>query len=449
MPTFELPALFVDAVAAVTAAATGLGRPVLVNRDPGPDELAVPIDTSVALELVDPGPDGIDRAATRVWVDGALAFVGGGAPELQPGFDGPDGDVVQTADTLRVVLHPTTFFASEALVAVRVVSATVGGAHDLDATYSFRIEDRTAPRLVGGQATGQHAVDIAFDEAVQVTDASGFSLIPLDVPAVPVTVVAAEADGALVRLTVDPEMTPDVRYEVVAAGVADLSGNAVLAPYDRVVIQGFRPARPDARRFDLWSMLPKHNRREDQTGDLWRFIACLQEVTDLLLAEVDRFPEVFDIERAPVAFVDLILTDLGNPFPFDLDELGKRRLASVLVEMYRQKGTARGIINAVRFFLGVEIQAVTAYAGEALVLGESELGVDWILGPSSRFALYAFDVIVDVPLTDAERSQLRAIVEYLKPAHTHFVNLIEPAPPAFIDHWELGVSEIGVTTDLH
>ena len=101
MPSFELPALLVDAVASVAA----LDRPVLVNRDPGPDELAVPIDASVALELVDPGPDGIDRAATRVWVDGAPAFVGGGAPEVQPGFDGSDAGVVQTADTLRVVLH--------------------------------------------------------------------------------------------------------------------------------------------------------------------------------------------------------------------------------------------------------------------------------------------------------------------------------------------------------
>ena len=54
-----------------------------------------------------------------------------------------------------------------------------------------------------------------------------------------------------------------------------------------------------------------------------------------------------------------------------------------------------------------------------------------------------------MPLTDAQRSQLRAIVEYLKPAHTHCVNLIEPAPPAFIDRWELGASEIGVTMDLH
>ena len=445
MATLELPALVVDTVAAVTAAQ----RPELVNRDPGPDEVAVPIDATVALELVDAGPDGIDRAATRVWVDGALAFDGGAAPELQPGFDGPAAEVIEGADTLRVVLHPATFFASEALVTVHVVSATVGGAHTLDQTYRFRVEDRTAPRLVGGQATGQRTVELGFDEAVRVTDPAGFSLSPRDFSAVSVGVVAAEADGAVVRLTLDAEMTPDVRYEVVAHGVADLAGNAVLAPFDRATLHGFRPARPEARRFDLWSMLPKHNRREDQTGDLWRFIACLQEVTDLLLAEVDRFPEVFDLERAPEAFVDLILADLGNPFPFDLDELGKRRLASVLVEMYRQKGTARGIINAVRFFLGVEVAAVTAYAGEALVLGESELGVDWILGPSSRFARYAFDVIVGVPLTDAQRKQLRAIVEYLKPAHTHFVTLVEPAPPAFIDHWELGVSEVGVTTGLH
>ena len=445
MATLELPTLVVDTVAVVTAAQ----RPALVNRDPGPDEVSVPIDATVALELVDPGPDGIDSAATRVWVDGVLAFDGGAAPELQPGFDGPAAEVIEGADTLRVVLHPATFFASEAVVTVHVVSATLGGAHTLDQTYRFRVEDRTAPRLVGGQATGQRTVELGFDEAVRVIDPAGFSLSPRDFPAVPAAVLAAEADGARVRLTLHTELTPDVRYEVVAAGVADLSGNAVLAPFDRATVRGFLPLRPEARRFDLWAMLPKHNRRDDLTGDLWRFIACLQEVTDLLLADVDRFPEVFDLERAPEVFLDLILADLGNPFPFDLDELGKRRLASVLVEMYRQKGTARGIINAVRFFLGVELEAVTAYAGEALVLGESELGVDWILGPSNRFARYAFDVVVGVPLTDAQRRQLRAIVEYLKPAHTHFVTLVEPAPPALIDHWELGVSEVGVTTDLH
>jgi phage tail-like protein len=172
-------------------------------------------------------------------------------------------------------------------------------------------------------------------------------------------------------------------------------------------------------------------------------------VTDLVLAGVDRWPDIFDLERAPAPFVDLILADLGNPFPFDLDELGKRRLASVLVAMYGQKGTAKGIRNAIRFFLGIDIMAITAFNADALVLGESQLGVDWVLGPSGRFALYAFNIEVARVLTPRERTRLRAIVEYLKPAHRHVVDLIEPLPPVVPDHWEIGVSEVGVTTVVH
>ena len=129
--------------------------------------------------------------------------------------------------------------------------------------------------------------------------------------------------------------------------------------------------------------------------------------------------------------------------------LASVRLAAVLVEMYRQKGTAVGIRNAVRFFLGVDIAAITALAATALVLGESELGVHWELGPSDRSARYAFDVKVGRLLSVTERKRLRAIVEYLKPAHTHFVNLVEPLPPLTYDHRELGVSELGATTLLH
>jgi len=71
----------------------------------------------------------------------------------------------------------------------------------------------------------------------------------------------------------------------------------------------------------------------------------------------------------------LYLATDGKLMKFDLDTLAKRRLASVLVEMYQQKGTAKGIENAVRFFLGVQSAAITAFASDGLVLGESELGV--------------------------------------------------------------------------
>jgi len=445
MAAVELPGLYADNVAAIVA----VERPLLVNRDPGPGETGVPLEWFVALEVLDPGPDGVNRATTRVWLDAVLAFDGGSLPELQPGFDGPRAEVVETADTLRIVLDPATPFSSEATVAVRVVSQTNGGAHALDETYSFTAEDRTAPRVVAAQATAQRVVQIGFDEEILVTDPAGFAFKPLSFPAVPLAPVSATAHGSVVSLVLDREMTPDVLHEVAVTGVSDLLGNPVGAPDDRAVFAGFRPPRPAARRFDLWTMLPRHNRRSDATGDLRRFIACLQEVADLLLAEADRYPDVFDLERAPEDFLDLILRDLGDPFPFDLDGLGKRRLASVLIEMYRQKGTAAGIENAIRFFLGIDITAITAFTGTTLILGESELGVDWELGPSDRFARYAFNVEVDEPLADTERRQIRAIVDYLKPAHTHFVDLVEPGIPPVFDHWELGISELGLTTDLH
>lgn len=445
MALLELPGLVVDNVAAVIAAT----RLLLVNRDPGPAEDGVPLDSAVALEVVDTGSDGVARGATRVWLGGVLAFEGGAVPEFKPGFDGPRASVVETVDTLRVVLDPTMPFVSQAVVAIRVVSATIGGGELLSETYTFTIEDRTAPRVLAAQATAPKTVQVGFDEPVVVIDPTGFTFAALDAPAVPVLPVAADAIGSVVRIELDTELTPDVRYRVVAAGVTDVHGNTVAVPYDQAVFTGFRWAQPQGRRFDLWAMLPKHNRRGDTTGDLKRFVACLQEALDLLLAEVDRFPDLFDLERAPEAFLDAILADLGNPFPFDLDVLGKRRLASVLVEMYRQKGTAAGIRNAIRFFLGIDVESIMPFTGTTLVLGESELGVDWELGPSDRFARYAFDVTVGMALTDTQRRQLRAVVDYMRPAHTHFVDLLEPGAPATFDHWELGISELGASTDLH
>jgi phage tail-like protein len=439
--TFELPRLQVESLALLTSAS----RPVLINRDPAPGETGVPVDSVVALELVDPGPDGVDRAATRVWVDDVLAFDG----NPTAAFAGPLASVTQTDDTLRIVLHPAQLLASLASVAVHVVSRTVGGAGVLDETYAFTVEDRIAPRLVSGQAVAQRQVRLVFDEPVLLPTSAGFLVTPRGAPAVPVAVVAAEVSGNTLLASLDTEMTPDVDYEVLAFGVTDLSANPVLPPFDRVRFAGFRPARPPSRRFELWQMLPKHNRRDDTTGDLSRFIACLQEVTDLLLADVDRWPDIFDLERAPAPFLELILADLGNPFPFELDLLSQRRLAAVLVELYRQKGTAKGIQNAIRFFLGIDSAELASFNADTLVLGESALGVDWVLGPSDRFGRYAFNVAVSRILTSTERRQLRAIVEYLKPAHTHFVDLVEPVPPVIPDHWELGLSELSLSSDLH
>jgi phage tail-like protein len=445
MAEVELPSLVLDAVAAVVAAS----RPLLLNRDPAPEEQGVPLSSAITLELLDPGSDGIDLAATRVWVGDQLAFDGALVPPIQPAFAGPQSGLTLEPDLLRLTLDPTVPFASQAQVLMRVVAQVKGGGGFLDETYAFSAEDRTSPRLVAAVALAPKRLRLGFDEPLLLTDPQGFSFLALDLPAVPLAVVDATASGTLLDLEFAREMTPDVRYRVRVTGVTDLHGNPILPPFDEVIFAGFRPRRPRDRRFDLWPMLPRHNRRSDTTGDLARFIACLQEVVDLLLADIDRFPDLFDLERAPEPFLDLILQDLGNPFAFDLDTLSKRRLAAVLVEMVQQKGTAVGVRNAVRFFLGVDVTAITPLAGAALVLGESLLGEDWELGPSDRFARYAFDVRVSRALSEQERRRLRVLVNYLKPAHTHFVDLLEPLPPPVPKHWELGLSDLDDTSLLH
>ncbi len=266
------------------------------------------------------------------------------------------------------------------------------------------------PHVVGAQAREFRRVRVSFDEAVVQVDpaASGDALNPAgysfarsSAPAVDVAAVAVETvTASAVDVVTDIDLTPGGSYRVTVAGVTDLSGNPVLPPFDSAEFLGFVPPRPAGRRFDLYQMLPAMNRREDETGDLRNFLACLQEVTDLLLHDIDRFSDIIDPDIAPEAFLDLMLLDLGSPFAFDLSAVDKRRLLNVLVAIYREKGTAAGIRNAIRFFLGLEVEII-AYRGESLILGESLLGVDWVLGPSDSFSAYAFEVVAPRALTAA------------------------------------------------
>jgi phage tail-like protein len=346
-----------------------------------------------------------------------------------------------------ITLDPTKPFASQARVMVRVLARTSSGA-SLDETYAFTTQDRVAPKLIAATAHGSRWLRLSFDEPIRVSAPEHVRLTPLDLPAVTPRVERADVTDNILDLTLDVEMTPDARYEVWALGVKDRVGNPCAPPFDRVTVRGLRPERPAARRFDLWSMLPRFNRREDATGDLRRFIACLQDVTDLLLAQIDRMSDAWDIDRAAPSDLDLILQDLGNPFTLELDISAKRRLAGCLVTMYRDKGTARGIRDAVRFFLGLEIELVT-FTDTSMRLGESALGEDWELGTDDRRMRFAFSVRAPRLLTPAERDHIRAFVDYLKPAHTHLWGILEPeieTPPLL---WEVGVSLLGDATVLH
>jgi phage tail-like protein len=197
---------------------------------------------------------------------------------------------------------------------------------------------------------------------------ANYAIAALSAPAMPLTVtsVALVYAGTFliddqVDLTLDYDQSPDASYQLTATGVVGVIGTFYTDPTAGTPVAlftGYRPPRPIGRRFDLLTMLPERNVADDATNDLHNFIACLQDLLDLALYRIDTFPDIWDYDLCPAAYLDAILYGLGNPFAFVLSDVDKRRLASVLVTIYEQKGTEVGIINALHFFLGVTATVV-------------------------------------------------------------------------------------------
>lgn len=634
--SWKLPGLYGD----LFTLDTDSTRPLLINRDPEPLEVDVPADTLVSLEIMDSGPDGIDLSATQIWIDDRLAFDAGA---FQSGFDGPGSSHSGGGtDLLRVVIDPTLPFVSLSLVAVKVVSATVGGAFTLSQTYSWTVVDSTVPMLLSvqsrdsktirvsyaqpavppseiyssvsaefpwgwealtydavlmrwgmaplckcyqrggtepynlwagatlevnvrgethsvmfssGDAANLHAATAAevaaaivakgaphlWAEAVGVRvwvyaldtadgatmevvssatqvalglplgmvgrrlpylttagtytilvraelvdgrrsdrdqsvelldDEDAFVLPPVEdeldhaSPLVPGNYAITRINDSLtpcVNLTVESvtaittssfdisvnwEMTPSGQYRLTVSNVEDAKGNVISSPWNALDFSGWQPSIPETRDFSIWNMLPQYNRDGDASGDLWRFVACLQEVCDLLLNQIDRFGEIWDTLLGAEQYVEAMLADLGNPFPFDLSETMKRRLAESLVTFYQYKGTAQGIIAACRFFFGFSTVSLARANIDGWRIGVGILGEDTWLAPADSWTIRAFDIVVDRILTDEERDGVRWIGMYMKAAEEHLNEIVEPITPTPETVWSLGESELDDGTTL-
>lgn len=458
----ELPALYVDEVL-FDELSLGAGAVYLqiINRDPEPDQIEVLADALISFDVAGSlaNPPTLASTVIRIQTTAADGTVGplvtvydGSGGGFQAGWNGPSSAVSAIdPSTTRFVIDPTLAFDSLETVAVFLTTDAPGYVGTYDVDWSFRIEDLTAPRLVSAQSREPKIVRLTFDEPVDSTTAlvaANYTFTRLEVPAVSVVASAVSIVSTYsVDVELDIEISPGKSYLVTVANVEDLLENVIAAPFNSAAFEGYTPTNiPDDRDFDLWRMLPRKNRDEDN-GDLWKFIACLQETTDLLLAEIDAWTDIIDPDLAPEIFLDAMLQDLGNPFDFDLDETGKRKLIRVLVAIYRQKGTGVGIINVVRFFLGIEI-TINAYSDEGWDLGIDELGDSLtdgtaILGPGTTYARFSFEIESPIALTDEQREQITSIANYMKPGHTHLIRIVEPEIPIVIDHLELGLSVLG------
>ncbi len=67
-----------------------------------------------------------------------------------------------------------------------------------------------------------------------------------------------------------------------------------------------------------------------------------------------------------------------------------------------------------------------------------------------RPGAWVFHFFIQTPqiIDEDEEALLRVIADFMKPAHTHY-GIIQPVDPGFVDHWEVGVSEVGINTFVH
>ena len=449
----EIPAVYLDWV-------EQLETPVAFHASflPNDGETEIPFDGfhfSIAVSDLSDSPSIYDEADIRVIIDGAVAW--DGAAFLAP-FDGAGSSVTQTAYTTLFIFDTSaTGFTSQQAVDVTISIVSGAGHVGFTETVTWTTQDQTIPTVVSAAPRDLWTVRVVLDEDARRTDPAdtthaiapgAWTLVAREAPYYVPAVLSVEAESARVFLVrFAEELSPGIAYAITSSTIQDTHGNAMDgASYGEFT--ALEPEAPDGRAFDLYQMLTAQNRREDN-GDLLRLIACLQQLGTLLLASIDRWTDILDLDRADEQWLDLQLAALGNPFVFELDAAQKRRLLRALNRLYAEKGTDRGIVNAIAFFLGLTVQVIRA-VDDGFSLGDCMLGEDTVLGLHTAFLTYSFAVSAPGILTTAQRTKIGDIVEYMKPAWTHYIALVEPgAPGEDPDHWALGLSQLGVETLLH
>lgn len=392
-------------------------RIVVIQRDPQPEETGIAIDTEIKMTVVDMSadPEGeLEDPSLVFLVNGVqVAAYGGGsfvpiAPWsgsiVLPDYNDP---YVKWEVTL---VPPADEFESEEVVEVTVkTNLGVGYGYNgpwgyfsyghtdgdgyYEITYWFKIQDLTPPKVLSAVAVDAFTVRVTFDEAMSLSGDGSALLVdnwsgtiqrqnvdPL--PGVTLDVEAVEVlegyGNSVFDLTVNWEMTQGCQYQLtVISTIEDANGNQIDPEYTVANFTGFQFAPVPLRRFDHWSMMvPLKNRQEDLTRDLERFSNCIAEVLGLLLSDVDKYTDQFDLDLASDEEIDAMLYDMGNPFTWPelvLTADEKRKLLRVLVEIYKLKGTAIGIESTIQFILGEDV-TVVPYTLEGWVLGVDELG---------------------------------------------------------------------------
>jgi phage tail-like protein len=455
------------------------GRLAVVQRDPQPGEAGASPAGPIRFLLVDLDADPLAwtpaaDVSFSIFVEAAhAATYTGGVIMPEPGWalsiTPPDPAAPFVAWAVELSQAGVAPWASEQIVDVDLV-ATVGPGWGwlpwghfpwgygpvapITVSWAFTVADVLAPRLLAAAAIDPWTVRLTFDDAMTPAGVLALANWPagcvarLNVDPLPgahleiAAVTAMDGSGgASWDLRFQWEQSPGCLYEITAAlALTDDAGNPIDPTARTAQWVGWVPEAVAGRRWELAQWIPLKNREEDATLDLRRLINCWEELAGWLIRNVDAFPEtLIDPDRCPIAVLDAMLWDMGNPFDWaelELDESQRRKLLRFLLPIYQYKGTAAGIEDTIWFLLGERVQVVD-YLAEGWVLGVDALGsgsvAEVLCDTAEPYDMSACPLTLEVEI-DGGAAQVAtfALIDFLNPLAATAAELAAAAGPQLV-----------------
>jgi phage tail-like protein len=148
-----------------------------------------------------------------------------------------------------------------------------------------------------------------------------------------------------------------------------------------------------------------------------RFLMIFENILTPIERMVDHIELYFDPKVMPQEFLSWFASWVGLVLDENWPVERRRQLIKSAVELYRWRGTRRGLKEYLKVYTGVEPVITEHFAG--FKLGEqSRLGWNTILGEGQNHCFTVTLELDDMASIDMER--IKAIIEAEKPAHAAY-----------------------------
>ncbi|MCA9562484.1 MAG: PASTA domain-containing protein, partial [Myxococcales bacterium] len=184
----------------------------------------------------------------------------------------------------------------------------------------------------------------------------------------------------------------------------------------------------------LLDYLPAIFRRQAVGGGNFveNFLWIFQHIFYSIESKIDRMDTYFDVFETPEEFLPWLASWVAFTLDGDWDESQRRLFLKKAVDLYRIRGTVKGIRTMLEMYTGVEAKIIE----NAWPLDGFQIGVASTIGPDSAIVPpinRAHCFIVEVPLdpedlADDEIIKIHQIIEQEKPAHTSYYLRFTGAP---------------------